>query len=154
MVLTTAVYNGQENLCTLAPSTRLPSRVCGGRIISLSKLGRHQKPTQEDCHLLSFLYQLPGTWLAFQFKSSLPFLWFLLNQKLQESLASKSKIRTTSKGGDLKCLMMHADEHGKAHANFSVFWSILLTSKSAIIEPLTKRPAYAHTKSSNLPSTP
>ena len=67
------MYDGQENLCAFAPSTSLRLCVQRGRIISLSNLGRRQKSTQEDCHLLFFLSWLLGTWLAFWFKSTLPF---------------------------------------------------------------------------------
>ncbi len=153
---TTTVYNGQENLCALAPNTRLRSWVRRGRIISLSYFGLAPNADPTGLSSSVFLVAIARYWLAFQFKSSLPFLWFLLNQKnwgghwCQSQRSEQREKARRSKLLDDACRWAW-----KAHANHSVFWSspldkqILLSSK-----PSTKRPVYAHKNLQTPPPLP
>ncbi len=78
---TTTVYDGRENLCALALSTRLHSCVRRGKNISLSYFGLAPNTDPTGLSSSVFLVAIARYWLDFRFKSSLPFLWFLLNQK-------------------------------------------------------------------------
>ena len=144
---TTVVYDGQKNLCALALSTRLRSPLQRGRIISLSKfwLAPNADPTRLSPSV--FPVAIARYWLAFQFKSSLPFSWFLLNHKLRESLASKPKIRTTSKGRYLNHYTMRADEHGR-HMPTSLFFDRASRRANSVITKTINQKTSVHMQNS------
>ncbi len=153
---TTAVYDGQENLSALAPSTRLRSCVRRGRIISLSyfRLASYVDPTGLSSSV--FLIAVARYWQAFWFKSSLPFSWFLLNQKNAGSHWRQSKrSEQRQKGWRSKWLDDACRWAWKAQANHSVFWSSPLDKQTPLSsKPSTTRPAYAHKNLQTHPPLP
>jgi hypothetical protein len=144
-VRTTAVYNGQENLCALASSTRLCSCVRRGRIISLFYFGLAPNADPTGLSSSVFLVAIARYWLAFRFKSSLPFSWFLLNRKIAGVIGVKAKDpNNVKRRGDLNCQNDACRWAWKAHADHSVFWSSPLDKQTPLSsKPSTKRPAYA-----------